>query len=48
VRWNLFERFLYYLVPYSLHGWFFYGFLASRFKKRDLNHLRLREKPWAE
>ena len=45
-RWNILERILYMLVPYSLQGWFFYRFLGPRFKKRGLLHLRLREKPW--
>jgi len=46
VRWNLLERILYILTPYTLQGWFFYRFLGSRFEKRGLNHIRLREKPW--
>ncbi len=46
VRWNLFERLVYQLTPYPLHEWFFYRFLGPRFKKRGLNHLQLRNKPW--
>ncbi|NIM16779.1 MAG: glycosyltransferase [Candidatus Aminicenantes bacterium] len=46
VRWNLFERLVYHFTPHAWQGWFFYRFLASRFAKRGLSHLRLREKPW--
>jgi glycosyltransferase involved in cell wall biosynthesis len=46
VRWNLWERILYQLVPYPFHNWFFYRFLGPRFKKRGLDQLKLREQPW--
>lgn len=46
VRWNLFERILYHLVPYRLHDWYFYDFLAPRLAGRGLDQLKLREQPW--
>ena len=46
VRWNLRERFLYQLLPYRYHDWFFYHFLAKRLHARGAMHLRLREQPW--
>jgi len=46
VSWNTFEQLVYFLTPHSFQGWFFYRFLAKRFKKRDLSQLNLREKPW--
>jgi glycosyltransferase involved in cell wall biosynthesis len=46
VRWNLFERLVYHFTPHAWQDWFFYRFLASRFARRGLSHLRLREKPW--
>ena len=46
VRWNLFERTLYHLVPYRLHDWYFYDFLAPRLASRGLDQLKLREQPW--
>lgn len=48
VRWNLLERLLYNILPYSMHDWLFYRFLGPRFEKRGLTHLRLREKPKQE
>ena len=46
VRWNLFERCLYHLTPYRMQDWYFYGFLAPRFERRNLSQLNLREQPW--
>lgn len=48
VSWNTFEKAAYFCTPYPLQGWFFYRFLASRFKRRGLSQLNLREKPWQE
>ena len=47
VRWNLFERALYHLLPSSMQDWFFYRFLAPRFRKRGLFGQRLRERTWS-
>ena len=46
VRWNLFERCLYHLTPFRLQNWYFHGFLAPRFERRNLSQLNLREQPW--
>ena len=46
VRWNLLERCLYFVTPYVLKDWFFYQFLASRFARRKMHVLNLREKSW--
>lgn len=46
VRWNGFERLAYLMCPHAFQGWFFYSFLAPRFRKRGMDQLRLREKPW--
>ncbi len=46
VRWTLFERLLYQLMPHRFHRWFFHNFLNQRFSRRGLNHIKLREKPW--
>lgn len=46
VRWNIFEQMVYYFTPHIFQDWFFYYFLANRFRKRGLNQQRLREKPW--
>jgi hypothetical protein len=46
VSWNLTERVLYLLTPYSLKDWFFYTFLAQRFERRQLHSKNLREKTW--
>jgi glycosyltransferase involved in cell wall biosynthesis len=48
VRWSLFERLVYHFTPHARQDWFFYRFLASRFAKKGLSHLRLREKPWQQ
>ena len=46
VRWTLMERMLYHCVPFCCKDWFFYRFLATRFARRDLTHLRLRQRDW--
>jgi glycosyltransferase involved in cell wall biosynthesis len=48
VSWNTFEKAVYFSTPHRFQGWFFYRFLASRFKKRGLSQLNLREKTWQE
>ncbi len=47
VRWTLFERSLYHILPSSLQDWFFHRFLAPRFRKRGLFGQRLRERTWS-
>lgn len=46
VRWTLGERIVYHLTPYALQHGFFHSFLASRFARRGLGDLRLRERAW--
>lgn len=46
VRWTLGERLAYHLVPFGLKTRFFHGFLASRFRKRDLGDTVLRQRAW--
>ena len=46
VNWNKTEQLLYHLVPFILKDWFFYSFLATRFTKRGLANVNLREKTW--
>ncbi len=45
-HWSNFERRLYSLTPFALKDWYFYRFLAGRFKARGLSQLRLREQSW--
>lgn len=46
VDWTLVERLLYHAVPYAFKDWFFYSFLARRFRQRNLDQLNLRQKTW--
>lgn len=46
VRWTFFERFLYHHLPSCCMDWFFYKFLWSRFEKRKMVGVNLREQPW--
>lgn len=46
VRWNLFERLIYALTPYSAKDWFFYEFLSNRLKTRGMNEAALRVRDW--
>lgn len=48
VTWTKAEKKLYRYTPFVLKDWFFYTFLASRFKKRGLNIICLRQQPWKE
>ena len=47
ISWQLPERVLYHLTPWSLKDWFFYRFLANRLRKRRLDNMALRERNWA-
>ncbi len=46
VRWTVPERLLYHVTPLSRRDWFFYDYLATRFRRRKLGELALREQPW--
>lgn len=46
VRWTLAERLLYHFSPWAVRDWYFYHFLASRLRRRNLRHINLREKSW--
>lgn len=46
VRWTLSERLLYHATPHAFKDWFFYEFLKSRFDRRGLSELKLRERDW--
>lgn len=46
LRWNRWERLIYFLHPFALGDWFFYSFLHGRFERRRLRHLNLRQQPW--
>lgn len=46
VRWTLFERILYHIVPFRLKDWFFYRFLADRFAARGMVQQNLRIRDW--
>lgn len=48
VRWTLFERLLYHTTPFALKDWFFYEFLADRFRARGMANANLRERDWIE
>ncbi|MEG3124769.1 glycosyltransferase family 2 protein [Sphingomonas sp. GB1N7] len=48
VRWTLFERLLYHATPFALKDWFFYDFLAARFRARGMANANLRERDWIE
>lgn len=45
--WTLLERVMYKLMPGFLMDWFFYRFLARRFRLRGLGNVQLRDKSWA-
>jgi glycosyltransferase involved in cell wall biosynthesis len=46
-RWTLTERILYHATPKAAKDWFFYQFLAARFKKRQMHALNQRtERAW--
>jgi len=46
VRWNLQERLLYAVTPYSLKDWFFYRFLGPRLRARGMFESCLRVRDW--
>ncbi|KQS01482.1 hypothetical protein ASG11_17665 [Sphingomonas sp. Leaf357] len=48
VRWTLFERLLYHITPFALKDWFFYDFLAGRFRARGLANANLRDRDWID
>jgi len=48
VRWTLFERIAYHLVPFELKQRFFYRFLAPRFERRGQSDTVLRERSWVQ
>ena len=48
VDWTLAERLAYNFVPAAAKDWFFYRFLARRFRARGLSQIRLREKQWEQ
>jgi glycosyltransferase involved in cell wall biosynthesis len=46
VRWTLGERILYHGTPPVLKDWFWYGFMAERFRRRGLRDTVLRQRGW--
>ncbi|MGD9799835.1 MAG: glycosyltransferase family 2 protein [Parvularculaceae bacterium] len=46
VDWRLSERILYHLTPSVMKDWFFYDFLAARFRRRDVYNTNLRDRDW--
>jgi len=46
VSWTLFERLMYHVTPFGWKDWFFYSFMAKRFKRRGQYHVKLRQQPW--
>ena len=46
VSWSLPERALYHVIPAALKDWFFYDFLAARFRRRGVAETNLRERRW--
>ena len=48
VRWTLSERLLYHATPFALKDWFFYQFLAGRFRARGMANANLRDRDWIE
>lgn len=46
VRWTLGERLLYHGTPPALKDWFWYGFMAERFRRRGLRDTVLRQRGW--
>jgi len=44
VRWTLFERLMYHFTPFAAKDWFFYRFLAGRFRRRGLRDTVLRDR----
>jgi glycosyltransferase involved in cell wall biosynthesis len=47
VDWSLRERLLYHVTPHPLKEWFFYSFLAPRFRRRRMFNVNLRNRDWA-
>jgi len=47
VRWTLLERMLYRNLGDRFADWFFYSFLARRFRKRGMSYTNLRKREWA-
>ena len=48
VRWTLPERLLYHATPFVLKDWFFYRFLAGRFRARGMTNANLRDRDWID
>lgn len=48
VRWTLAERLLYHATPFALKDWFFYDFLAGRFRARGMANANLRDRDWID
>lgn len=48
VRWTVAERLLYHVTPFALKDWFFYRFLARRFRARGMANANLRDRDWSE
>lgn len=48
VDWTYFEKRLYGITPFALKDWYFYDFLAGRFKARRQYAAKLREKSWEQ
>ncbi len=46
VRWTLAERLLYHATPFAAKDWFFYVFLAERFRRRGQRDTVLRYRGW--
>jgi glycosyltransferase involved in cell wall biosynthesis len=46
VDWSLRERLLYHVTPHRLKDWFFYSFLAPRFRQRRMFNVNLRMRDW--
>ena len=46
VRWSLTERILYHITPFAAKDWFFYTFLAGRFRARAMMQENLRSRDW--
>jgi len=46
VDWSLYERLRYHVTPLSRRDWFFYTFLAERFRRRGLVNANLRQRDW--
>ena len=46
VDWSIVEKLLYHVTPNTRKDWFFYAFLAGRFRKRNMFNVNLRERDW--